>query len=59
MRRPRTSDRPVLRILRDGRAVAEKVSDWEIEDHPQAEDPLYVGGSSNRPFVRGGDWHQK
>jgi glycosyl hydrolase family 71 len=56
---PARLGRPILRILRDGKAVAEKVSDWEIADHPQAEDPLYVGGSSNRPFVRGGDWHQK
>jgi hypothetical protein len=23
------------------------------------EDPLYVGGSSNRPFVRGGDGYSK
>jgi hypothetical protein len=56
---PARFGRPIMRILRDGKTVAEKVSDWEIADHPQAEDPLYVGGSSNRSFVKGGDWHQK
>jgi glycosyl hydrolase family 71 len=55
---PARLGRPMLRILRDGKAVAEKASDWEIAGDPAAEDPLYAGGSSNRPFVRGGDWHQ-
>jgi hypothetical protein len=56
---PARLGRPILRILRDGKAVAEKLSDWQIAGHPAAEDPLYVGGSSNRPFVRGGDWHDE
>jgi Glycosyl hydrolase family 71 len=55
---PARLGRPMLRIVRDGKAALEKVSDWQIADHPAAEDPLYVGGSSNRPFVRSGDWHQ-
>jgi Glycosyl hydrolase family 71 len=54
---PARLGKPDFRILRDGKTVAEKASDWEIVDQPAAEDPLYVGGSSNRPFVRGGDWH--
>jgi hypothetical protein len=56
---PARLGRPMLRIVRDGKAVVEKASDWGIADYPPAEDPLYVGGSSNRPFVRGGDWHQE
>jgi hypothetical protein len=56
---PARLGRPLLRIVRDGKPVVEKVSDWEIADRPSAEDPLYVGGATNRPFVRGGDWHEE
>jgi hypothetical protein len=42
-----------------GRRVGDrKQSDWTIIDRASAEDPLYVGGSTNRSFVRGGDWHE-
>jgi hypothetical protein len=51
--------RPEFRIARDGKTVVEKVSDWRIDEYPSAEDPLYVGGSSNRAFVKGGDWRQE
>jgi hypothetical protein len=56
---PARVGRPVFRIVRDGKPVVEKISDWSIGAAAAAEDPLYVGGSSNRPFVKGGDWHQQ
>jgi hypothetical protein len=56
---PARVGRPVFRIVRDGKPVVEKISDWSIGAAAAAEDPLYVGGSSNRPFVKGGDWRQQ
>jgi hypothetical protein len=59
LKAPAQIGRPAFRILRDGKTIVEKISDWAIGENPAAEDPLYVGGGSNRPFVRGGDWHQE
>ncbi len=58
LRAPARLGRPEFQIVRDGKPVVEKQSDWIINGHPDAEDPLYVGGSTNRAFVRGGDWHE-
>jgi hypothetical protein len=49
---------PEFQIIRDGKPVIELQSRWSITGHPNAEDPLYVGGSSNRNFIQGGDWHE-
>jgi hypothetical protein len=49
---------PEFQIVRDGKPVIELQSRWSITGHPDAEDPLYVGGSSNRSFIQGGDWHE-
>lgn len=51
--------KPLFRILRNGKVVVELESHWGIAGEPEyAEDPLYVGGSSNRRFSSNGDWHQ-
>jgi hypothetical protein len=47
---PASPGRPVFRILRDGKAVVEKVGDWTIEPNPATANPDYFGGSSTRPF---------
>lgn len=59
LKTPARIGRPLFRIVREGKTVVEKVSDWEIIGNSSVEDPLYAGGGSNRVFVRGGDWHQK
>jgi hypothetical protein len=51
LRAPAAVGRPRFRILRNGVAVVEKLSDWPIEGHPNVEDPSYVGGSSSRAFI--------
>jgi hypothetical protein len=58
LRAPARLGRPQFQIVRDGKVVVAKQSDWRIVEHPSAEDPLYVGGSTNRAFVHGGDWHE-
>ena len=58
LKAPARLGRPEFQIVRDGKPVVEKQSDWVIIDRPSAEDPLYVGGSTNRAFIRGGDWHE-
>lgn len=49
---PAQVGRPVFRIRRDGTVIVEKQSDWTIAANPDAQDPLYVGGSTTRPFAR-------
>ncbi|TDX02096.1 endo-1,3-alpha-glucanase family glycosylhydrolase [Dinghuibacter silviterrae] len=51
LKAPACLGRPLFRIVRDNAVVVEKASDWEIMAQTTAEDPLYVGGGSNRPFV--------
>jgi len=58
LKAPARLGQPEFQIIRDGKPVVEKRSDWTIIDRSSAEDPLYVGGSTNRAFVRGGDWHE-
>ena len=48
---PAAVGQPIFRIRRHGSVVLEKRSDWRIQANPVAEDPIYVGGSSNRPFT--------
>jgi hypothetical protein len=48
---PAATGQPDFRIVRDKATVAEVRSAWPIVDHADIEDPLYRGGSSNRPFV--------
>ena len=43
---------PVFRIVREGRAILEQKSAWQIEAHPDKADPLYVGGASTRQICR-------
>jgi hypothetical protein len=48
---PARSGRPTFRVNRDGRTVVEKQSDWQIQSEEDRVDPLYVGGSTTRPFA--------
>lgn len=43
--------RPIFRVLREGRVVVQKVSDWTIDSNPTRHVPDYFGGSSTRAFV--------
>jgi len=43
--------RPIFRILREGRVVVQKVSDWTIDGKPARHVPDYFGGSSTRTFI--------
>jgi hypothetical protein len=52
LRAPAEIGRPLFRIVRQGTTIVEKLSDWQIEAHPDVEDPSYAGGSSTRPFAR-------
>lgn len=52
MQVPAQLGRPTFRVVRRGETILEKVSDWVIEEAPDFEDPTYVGGSSNRLFVK-------
>jgi hypothetical protein len=42
--------RPVFRIIRNGKIVVEKISDWTIDAHPTTANADYFGGSSTREF---------
>jgi hypothetical protein len=52
-RAPAAPGRPIFRIVRAGRTILEKASDWTIVAEFNSENPEYVGGSSTRQFVRG------
>jgi hypothetical protein len=47
---PASPGRPAFRILREGKTVAEKTSDWGIDAHPTVSTVDYFGGSSTRAF---------
>ncbi len=49
---PAQPGKPRFRILRDGRPVLEKVSDWTIEETAEKLNPAYFGGSTTRTFSR-------
>jgi hypothetical protein len=51
---PAEVGQPDFKIVREGQTVTEVLSAWPIVDHADIEDPLYRGGSSNRPFVKTG-----
>ena len=51
LRAPAAPGRPTFRIIRGGKVVVEKVSDWNIEGQPSQHVPDYFGGSSTRTFV--------
>jgi hypothetical protein len=53
LRAPAAPGKPVFRIVRAGRVVVEKISDWSISGAFKIENPEYVGGSSTRQFVPG------
>jgi hypothetical protein len=44
--------RPVFRIIREGKVILEKVSDWAVDPSPSTANPMYFGGSSTRSFAR-------
>jgi len=48
---PAEPGRPVFSIVRGGKVAAQVTSAWEIHKNFTVEDPAYVGGSSNRPFI--------
>ena len=50
-RAPAAPGQPEFRILRGGKTIVDKRSDWTIDAHPAASSPLYFGGSSTRAFV--------
>jgi hypothetical protein len=62
LRAPAESGRPTFRIIRNGRIVVGKTSDWEIEGVPDKATPTYYGGGSTRAFVQvptpSGNWQQ-
>jgi hypothetical protein len=51
---PARVGRPHFRIVRAGKTVIEKQSDWSIREGDDIIDALYVGGSSNRRYVQPG-----
>ncbi len=50
-RLPAEPGTPKFRIIRAGRVVVETTSIWPIAQEESALDPIYAGGSSNRPGV--------
>jgi hypothetical protein len=48
---PASPGRPVFSIIRHNRVVVQVRSDWEIQAHPDVEDPVYAGGSSTRRAI--------
>ncbi len=48
---PASPGRPVFRIIRSGKTIVEKVSDWLIDADAKNANPDYFGGSSSRAFV--------
>jgi hypothetical protein len=51
LKAPASPGRPIFRIIRNGRTVAEKESDWSIDANPNNSNPDYFGGSSTRVFA--------
>jgi len=53
-RLPAEPGTPKFRIIRAGRVIVETTSIWPIVEEETALDPVYAGGSSNRPAVLAG-----
>ena len=51
MTMPASPGRAVFRIIRNGKTIVEKVSDWLIDANANIANPDYFGGSSTRAFV--------
>ena len=50
LKMPAKVGRPVFRIIRNGRTILQKESDWTIDGDPKVANAEYFGGSSTRAF---------
>lgn len=51
VRVPAVPGKVKLILLRNGKRLLVKESDWQIDAYPQKHDALYVGGSTSRNFI--------